>query len=567
MLILNHLHSEQVEVVLMFYLKSCLKILILASLCCGCDLKFQATTNVILDEQAIQLTKDERPKSDPAWSPDGSMIAYSCYGTATSLVTRALSGEELGKIGRIEDNIRNTKFDLSPDGANLVYNSNTRGHLWVVNLQSGTEFLLTPQHPSAREPAWSPDGQWIAFTAPESNSGNRSVWIIDVEGGGVRKVTSSNGRDLLPAWSPDNKRIAYESSSDNKDGIWVVNIDTAEATQLTPDSTFNSAPDWSPDGLTIAYHSNRNGRTDIWTIPAAGGLETQLTNSVNAVSPAWSPDGSKIAYRTSAGVWISSSSGEVLNRTNIFEIFPLWFPDSQTLLGAISIGFSTIQVFLLADSLLIPLTQAVDEKFDFGLEWYPDSKKIMFVRRNPKAFAGQTLWTKSIIGGVANPLMGDGTRNGAEYNPAISPDGRWLVYDDGSRLFLVQLSDGAIVDLSPFIGNGLSEADWAPNSQGIVCNNRTSLKIFSTDSSLVVEERVIPGRFTSPAWSAPHPVFGSNIAAIGSGGIFVMRPDGSNPQHVISGGRYPSWSPDGTRLAFIKDNQLFVLPIFVALKN
>jgi len=49
----------------MFYLKSGLKILILALLCCGCDLKFQATTNVILDEQAIQLTKERKTQERP----------------------------------------------------------------------------------------------------------------------------------------------------------------------------------------------------------------------------------------------------------------------------------------------------------------------------------------------------------------------------------------------------------------------------------------------------------------------------------------------------------------------
>ncbi len=75
---------------------------------------------------------------------------------------------------------------------------------------------------------------------------------------------------------------------------------------------------------------------------------------------------------------------------------------------------------------------------------------------------------------------------------------------------------------------------------------------------------MIPGSFIEPAWSKSHPVFGANLALTGSGGIYVMQPDGSEENFVVARGREPSWSPDGTRLAYINnvDQQVFVISIF-----
>lgn len=547
-------------------MKFCFEILVLIALCCGCDLKFQESKSIIFDEKAIQLTKDHRRKSDPAWSPDGSMIAYSYFGISTTFNTSSLDGTTVTEIGQIGEDLRNRRFAISPDGSKIVYRSDSRGHLWVVNLQNGDEFLLTPDHQFAFDPAWSADGQMIAFSAVESGSSGRYIWTIPSSGGSARQITNSGNRAILPSWSPDNKKIAFESSG-NEARIWIVDIDTGVETALTPDSTRSRAPDWSPDGSTLAYFSDQNGREDIWLIPAEGGDATQLTHSIDAVNPSWSPDGTKIAYRTADGVWVSSGSGELLHRTDLRESYPTWLPDSQLLIGTVMNGFSNIQVYVLDDSLIMPVTEQVNGRFDVEPAWYPNSDKIVFVRRGEGLFRIQTLWVKPIFGGAAQPLVGAADRESFEANPDISPDGRWLVYDNGFKIFLISLPNGSAIDLSPFIGTALSEPDWAPDSQGIICNNRASLKIFTTDSSLVVEDRVIPGSFSEPVWSAPHPVFGSNIAATGYDGIFVMRPDGSDRNLVISGARQPTWSPDGSRLAFLKNNQVFVSSVFIELQN
>ncbi|MFQ5674635.1 MAG: DPP IV N-terminal domain-containing protein, partial [bacterium] len=339
--------------------------------CYSCDLKFQETTSIIPDQRAIQVTTGPGAKSDPAWSPDGTMIAFSYQSAATNVIRRTLSGEDLQTLGTVKEDIRNTKFDLSPDGTKFVYRSNASDDLWVLTLESGSEFVLTPQHSDASEPAWSPDGQWVAFTARGVTSDSRNVWVIPATGGASRKLTDTRGRDLLPSWSPDSKKIAFESIREHHNGIWVVDIESGESRQLTSDSTFNRAPDWSPDGSTIAYYSTRNASTQIWTIPTNGGEETQITSSTDATNPSWSPDGSKIAYRTSEGVWTSSVvTKEILNRSNMFENYPIWWPDVESLVGTINAGFSNIRTFSLVDSTVSPGTEQLDGQFDSDPEWY-----------------------------------------------------------------------------------------------------------------------------------------------------------------------------------------------------
>ncbi|MFQ6116330.1 MAG: TolB family protein, partial [bacterium] len=166
---------------------------------------------------------------------------------------------------------------------------------------------------------------------------------------------------------------------------------------------------------------------------------------------------------------------------------------------------------------------------------------------------------------------GDSTRYGEQYNPAISPDGNWLLYDDSFSIILAPLSGGGPIPLAPYIGYYLTEPAWAPDSKGFVCSRRgsssNSLKIFLTDSSLVVQERTISGTYANPSWSAAHPVFGSHIVAEGLSGLYIMRPDGSNQELVIYRGRQPSWSPDGTMLAYIGNAQLFIIPVFMSLPD
>lgn len=555
----------------MFNLRFIQTILLFTLSFCSCDLRFQDTASTVLNEAPIQLSKDIWFVRDPAWSPDGSMIAYSHNRTATHLGSMSLNEEVVSEIGRVQDDMTRAKFALSPDGTKIVYYSNLRRHLWVVDLHDGSETLLTPEHPFARQPDWSLDGGWIAFSAPNSTTGSRSIWAIPSTGGSAKQVTGAEGFDIAPSWSPDGGKIAYQSQRYGDYAIWIADLVSGDSQQLTSDLPYPANPDWSPDGSTIAFNSTLNDTAAIWLIPAHDGKATKLTENIEyAVNPAWSPDGSKIAYTVSDGIWISSAEGEILHQTSLQERYPVWLPDGNALVRTQLIDYSVIAVFSFLDSSARVVTKAVDFQHDLHPTWYPDNETIAFVRVKPQS-SSSTICTVPHSGGEVTTMIGDSTRYREEYNPAISPDGKWLMYDDRFRIFLVPLSGGEPIDLSPHIGYYLVEPAWAPDSRGFVCRSygesQDRLMIFSTDSNLVVQERTILGSYANPAWSVSHPVFDSHIAADGLEGIYIMEPDGSNQELVIVGGRNPSWSPDGTVLAYVRNSQLYVMPIFLSLPN
>lgn len=549
----------------MYRLRSFLATLILGGALAGCDLKFQEATSIIINEPPIQLTRDPLIKSHPAWSPDGSKIAYSALQRSTSLLSFSLEGALPQTIGRVQDEIGGGKFALSPDGSRLAYRSLKRQNLWIVDLVSGTEVILTPQHPSAQHPAWSKDGQRIAFSAP-SGSGQWHIWTIPTQGGAATEVTQTSGQDFHPSWSPDGRRIVFESREGSFGIIKVFDLDSVRTIALTPDTLDSRAPDWSPDGARIAFSSTQETDAKIFTIPADSGAVVEIsTNSAPASNPAWSSNGTRIAYQTPGGIWVSSLEGVLLNQTSIQDVHPVWVPNQTSLVQKELMESSIIEVFMLSDSTRVPVTQFEDLQKDSQPAWFPDSKTLAFTRRTEGENIRQVIWTIRFPDGQPLPLIGDASPVSIESNPAVSPNGDWLVFDDTQRLFLLPLAGGEPVDLSPFIGSGLTEPSWSPFSDGFVCRTSSSLRIFTTDSSLVIEEMRIAGRFNNPSWATPDPVFGATLAAQGSGGIFLISLERSTQEIIVSGGNHPNWSPDGKFLTFTRDNQVFILPILFSL--
>lgn len=199
-----------------------------------------------------QLTKDEG-NSEPAWSPDGSRLAFVRY---------------RNQLGR----------------GIYVMNSNGSG---TVSLTTGT--------PDEFSPAWSPDGSRIAFTRREID--NSEIYVMNADGTNRLRLTTgtTGGGDADPAWSPDGSRIAFTRNSK----IYVMNPDGSGVTQLSADAAKDSEPTWSPDGRMIAFsRGEATGNSAIFTMEADGSNPTRLTQDLmHAGNPAWSKDG-RIALET-----------------------------------------------------------------------------------------------------------------------------------------------------------------------------------------------------------------------------------------------------------------------------
>ncbi len=184
----------------------------------------------------------------------------------------------------------------SSDGQKIAYNTGTGGTMAVMNADGTGQVTLAP---GGQDPAWSPDGLKLAFTSFRDADGE--IYVMDADGTNLTRLTNSPLQDLEPAWSPDGQKIAFTSKRDGgAPEIYVMNADGSGQLRLTNVDDSNEEPTWSPDGQKIAFTRPRFGVGDpeVFVMNADGSNQTSLTaNSPDDDNtPAWSPDGQKIAF-------------------------------------------------------------------------------------------------------------------------------------------------------------------------------------------------------------------------------------------------------------------------------
>jgi hypothetical protein len=247
---------------------------------------------------------------DPAWSPDGSWVAF-------------------------------RRGNQSGGGQTTIYLANGDGSD-VVTIEPDT--LLGEASGEAGPPVWSPDGSLIAF---DTLGG---VYVARADGSNLRQVSEYEGEsacyDLQPSWSPDGTKLLFAVLCDGgNEGIWTVNLDGSGRTQLLgPDGDLRalSQPMWSSDGTRIAFSgATHTGprpwdfQDDIWVMDADGTGARPLTDGSGSYhDPAWSPDGTRIAYTdwTTDRVMVMDADGSnphPVTDPGIRACCPAWRPATE----------------------------------------------------------------------------------------------------------------------------------------------------------------------------------------------------------------------------------------------
>ena len=212
----------------------------------------------------------------------------------------------------------------SPDGTQIAFHSNSDGdyEIWVMSLdpETGTVTTLTQLTVNTspdRQPAWSHDGSMIAFYSDRDGTGG--LYVIDaVTGASVDDDVAPIQDEVSPTWSPDDAYLAFVHS--NAWNLLKVELATGTQASLISDGTVTPgsapSPDWSPDGTEIAFPGTGGGAvTDVWAVDSNGVSSRNITNipGTDTGQPSWSPDGVMIAFQHGTGVSseiaITSSDG------------------------------------------------------------------------------------------------------------------------------------------------------------------------------------------------------------------------------------------------------------------
>ena len=268
-------------------------------------------------DSALRLTSEPATaETDPAWSPDGSWIAYTCRSIDNTDIWKIPSAG--GPASRITDDPAiDADPSWSPDGNNIVYHSTREllpGHgqnLWIKAVGGGGATQITFSSDHDWNPSWSPTGEAICF-ARGLHTYERTLWQVALAGALESQVV--DGVAHTPAWSPDGTRIAFAAKPNGFWHLFVVSAAGGAMIQVTPDlpwSSYVDDPTWSPNGQHIAYLANSQSSPEpqIWIIVATGGTPFQLTfGDGTDKTPAWSPDGNQIAFSSnrqgSADIWV-----------------------------------------------------------------------------------------------------------------------------------------------------------------------------------------------------------------------------------------------------------------------
>ena len=203
------------------------------------------------------LAKHKAGNINPAWSPDGTRIAF-------------VSGRNF------EDGGSGNLFTMSPDGSNVE--------------------LVTPLvNAEINPPAWSPDGGRLAFVSRLDETKTNYAYVVGVDGSGLTKIGPSETR---PTWSPDGRILAFIGL---KERAWAMYTARADGSELTKVMDIDDPPsynephqslEWSPDGTQLL----RSGGGTKVSVVNVDGSDLRSWPHIGVVYATWSPDGTRVAY-------------------------------------------------------------------------------------------------------------------------------------------------------------------------------------------------------------------------------------------------------------------------------